>query len=120
MGERKNRHLLEVVRASSIEAHMPMFYWGVALSSAVYLINRIPSRTLDFQTSYQTLAKAVVAPTTPNLSPHVFGCVAFVHLHKQQRSKHALGHCGVSFSDMLLIKKGIDVIIHQLKKCLLY
>ena len=37
--KRKNRHLLEVVRASLIEAHMPLSYWGHALTSATYLIN---------------------------------------------------------------------------------
>lgn len=84
MAERKNRHLLEVVRALLIEAHMPLCYWGEALTSAAYLINRIPSSTIDFKTPYQALTEA---PTTTNLPPHVFGCVAFVHLHKHQRNK---------------------------------
>jgi hypothetical protein len=78
---------MEVVCASLIEAHMPLSYWGEALTSAVYLINRIPSSTIDFRTLSQALAEAVVAPTIPNLPPHVFGCVAFIHLHKHQRNK---------------------------------
>ncbi|KAK3020172.1 hypothetical protein RJ639_046980 [Escallonia herrerae] len=40
VAERKNRHLLDVVRASLIEAHLPLSYWGEALISAAYLINR--------------------------------------------------------------------------------
>lgn len=87
VAERKNRHLLEVVRASLIEAHMPLFYWGHALNSAAYLINRVPSSTINFQTPSQALTKAIVAPNSPNLPPRVFGCVAFVHLHKHQRDK---------------------------------
>lgn len=87
VAERKNRHLLEVVRASLIEAHMPLQYWGEALTSAAYLINRVPSSTIVFKTPYQALTEAVVAPTVPNLPPHVFGCVAFVHLYKNQRDK---------------------------------
>ncbi|KAK3003662.1 hypothetical protein RJ639_020169 [Escallonia herrerae] len=83
----KNRHLLEVVRASLIEAHLPLSYWGEALISAAYLINRVPSRTIDYQTPSQALVEAIVAPVLPNLPPHVFGCVAFVHLHKHQRNK---------------------------------
>ena len=47
VAERKNYHLLEVVRASLIEAHMPLSYWGHALASATYLINRVPSSTID-------------------------------------------------------------------------
>ncbi|KAK2970690.1 hypothetical protein RJ640_023895 [Escallonia rubra] len=87
VAERKNRHLLEVVRASLIKAHLPLSYWGEALISAAYLINRVPSRTIDYQTPSQALVEAIVAPVLPNLPPHVFGCVAFVHLHKHQRNK---------------------------------
>ncbi|RVX07731.1 Retrovirus-related Pol polyprotein from transposon RE1 [Vitis vinifera] len=36
----KNRHLLEVVRASLIAAKTPISYWGEAITSAAYLINR--------------------------------------------------------------------------------
>ena len=85
--ERKNRHLLEVVRASLIEAHMPLSYRGHALTCATYLINRVPSSTIDFRTPSQALIEANFAPVGPNLPPHVFGCVAFVHLHKRQRNK---------------------------------
>ena len=85
--ERKNRHLLEVFRASLIEAHMPLSYWGHTLPFAAYLINRVPSSTIDFRTPSQALIEAIVTPVCQNLPPHVFGCVAFVHLHKRQRNK---------------------------------
>ena len=87
MAERKNRHLLEVVRASLIEAHMPLSYWGHALTYATYLIKRVPSSTIDFRTASQALIEEIVAPVGPNLPPHVFSCIAFVHLHKRQRNK---------------------------------
>ena len=66
---------------------MPLSYWGEALTSAAYLINRVPSSTINFKTPFQTLTDAVVAPAVSNLTPHVFGCVVFVHLHKHQRTK---------------------------------
>jgi transposase InsO family protein len=47
VAERKNRHLLEVVRASLIEAHMPLSYWGETLTYVAYLINRVPSSTTN-------------------------------------------------------------------------
>ncbi|KAM7531655.1 hypothetical protein LguiB_035065 [Lonicera macranthoides] len=87
VAERKNRHLLEIVRASLIGANAPTSYWGEALSSAVYLVNRIPSAVLDFQTPFEALAKSVTAPSVSNLPPRVFGCVTFVHLPKEQRNK---------------------------------
>ncbi|KAH9783645.1 hypothetical protein KPL71_009401 [Citrus sinensis] len=85
VAERKNRHLLEVVRASLIQAHMPLSYWGEALASAAYLINRTPSSSLGFQTPFQVLNDAIMSPNVPNLPPHVFGCVAFVHLPQQDK-----------------------------------
>ncbi|CAL9018497.1 unnamed protein product, partial [Prunus brigantina] len=42
VAERKNRHLLEVVRASLFGANMPRPFWGEAVLSAAYLTNRIP------------------------------------------------------------------------------
>ena len=87
VAERKNRHLLEVVRASLFGAHMPTSYWGEALNVAAYLINRVPSSSLNFRTPFEVLHSTVTAPTAPNLSPRIFGCVAFVHLPKPLRDK---------------------------------
>ncbi|RVW26000.1 Retrovirus-related Pol polyprotein from transposon TNT 1-94 [Vitis vinifera] len=106
VAEWKNRHLLEVVRASLIAAKTPISYWGEAITSAAYLINRVPSSSINFQTPLQALINAVVAPIVPNLPPRVFGCVAFVHLHKHQRTKltsHALQCVFVGYA---LHKKG--------------
>ena len=85
--QHKNQHLLEVVRAPLIEAHIPLFYQEEALTSVACLINRVPSSSIDFQTPFQALALAIYASTIPNLPPYVFGCLSFVHLHKRQRNK---------------------------------
>ncbi|WKA02568.1 hypothetical protein VitviT2T_020743 [Vitis vinifera] len=125
--ERKNRHLLEVVRASLIAAKTLISYWGEVITSAAYLINQVPCSSINFQTPLQALTNVVVAPTVPNLPPRVFGCVAFVHLHKHQRTKltsHALQCVFVGYA---LHKKGyrcyhpptrqmyitIDVVFHE-------
>ena len=70
------------------------------------MINRVPSSSINFQTPLQALTNVVIAPTVPNLPPRVFGCVAFVHLHKHQRTKltsHALQCVFVGYA---LHKKG--------------
>ncbi|KAM2438173.1 hypothetical protein ACFX1W_015194 [Malus domestica] len=85
VAERKNRHLLEMVRASLLAAHLLLHYWGEALTSATYLINRLPSQTLNFHTPFQALISQTSSPPTPNLPLRVIGCVAFVHLHPPQR-----------------------------------
>ncbi|WVY93108.1 hypothetical protein V8G54_032196 [Vigna mungo] len=82
VAERKNRHLLEVVRSLLLEAHMPLSYWGEALTMETYVINRIPSSSNEFQTPLQTLLNKVVALGSTDLPPRVFGCVAFVHIQK--------------------------------------
>ena len=129
--ERKNRYLLEVVRTSLIAAKTPISYWGEAITSAVYLINRVLSSSINFQTPLQALTNVVVAPTVPNLPPRVFGCVVFVHLHKHQCTKltsHALQYVFVRYA---LHKKGyrcyhpptrqmyiiMDVVFHEDSMC---
>ncbi|KAJ4700914.1 Retrovirus-related Pol polyprotein from transposon TNT 1-94 [Melia azedarach] len=88
VAERKNRHLLEVARSLLFISNVPKFFWGEAILTATYLINRLPSRVLKFQTPV-TVLKA----TYPNiriinsLPPKVFGCSVFVYIHNQGQSK---------------------------------
>lgn len=87
MAERKNRHILETARALLLGAHMPSRHWGDAVATVVHLLNRMPSKVLDFKTPLHTLSTYVTLPTMLMIPPRVFGCVAFVHLHKTQRTK---------------------------------
>jgi hypothetical protein len=84
VAERKNRHLLEVTR-SLMHTHVPKSYWGDALLTATYLINRMPSRVLDFKTPLEVLSPPLSA--SKGVSPKVFGCVCFVHVHGSTRGK---------------------------------
>jgi hypothetical protein len=87
IAEQKNRHILETARALLHGNHVPTRYWPDAVSTTVHLLNRLPSKVLQFQTPLQVLASHVSLPTTLMLPPRVFGCVAYVHLHKHQRTK---------------------------------
>ena len=87
VAERKNRHILETARALLIGAHVPSRHWADAVATAVYLLNRMPSKVLNFKTPLQTLSTYVHLPTILLIPPRIFGCVAFVHLHKNQRTK---------------------------------
>ena len=87
VAERKHRHILETARALLIGAHMPRSYWTDAIATAVHLINRMPSKLLNFKTPMQALSEHVPLPTVLMIPPRVCGCVAFVHLHKNQRIK---------------------------------
>jgi hypothetical protein len=85
VAERKNRHLLDVVRTLTLEPSVPSRFWVEALSTAVYLINRLPSPTLHLDSPYSCLFGV---PLDYN-SLHVFGCICFVHLPPVERHKLA-------------------------------
>lgn len=89
VAERKNRHILEVARALLFTSNMPKYFWGEAVLTAAYLINRMPSRVHKFQSPHQVLLK--IYPHTKFISSdvpiRVFGCSAFVHNHYTDRSK---------------------------------
>ena len=53
--ERKNRHLLETTRALLFQMHVPKQFWVVAVSTACFLINRMPSSVLNWATPYHQL-----------------------------------------------------------------
>jgi len=81
----KNQHLLEVTRSLMLDTLVPKSYWGDALLTATYLINRMSSRVLDFQTPLKVLSPTLF--TAKGVSPKIFGCVCVVHIHGPTRSK---------------------------------
>ena len=82
--ERKNRHILETTRALLINAHVPNRYWSDAVATAVHLLNRMPTKVLQFQTLVKVLSDHVSLPNVLMIPPRIFGCVVFVHIHKNQ------------------------------------
>lgn len=48
IAERKNQHILETTRALLIGAHVPSQHSDDAVATTVYLINRMPSKVLNF------------------------------------------------------------------------
>ncbi|XP_059632903.1 eIF-2-alpha kinase GCN2 isoform X3 [Cornus florida] len=88
IAERKNKHLLEVSRAIMFSMNVPKYLWGEAVLTATYLINRMPTRVLNYFTPLESLKKSF--PETriySNLPLKVFGCTVFVHLPSRLRSK---------------------------------
>ena len=81
IAERKNRHLLEVGRALMFHMNVPKYLWGNAILTSCYLINRMPTRVLHYETPLQTL-KHIFPNTrlTSDLPLKIFGCTVFVHV----------------------------------------
>ncbi|CAL8153285.1 unnamed protein product [Prunus armeniaca] len=83
VAERKNRHLLDVVRTLLLESSTPSCFWCEALSTVVHLINRLPSPTLNHNSPFTRLFGH--PPIYSNLC--TFGCVCYVHLLAHERTK---------------------------------
>jgi hypothetical protein len=63
-------------------------FWGDAILTAAYLINRMPSRILNFETPLQKFQEFFPnTRLTSDLPLKVFGCTAFVHIHSHLRTK---------------------------------
>jgi hypothetical protein len=47
MSERRHRHLVETGLTLLTDARMPLSYWPYAFQTVAYLINRMPTATLN-------------------------------------------------------------------------
>ncbi|RVW54104.1 Retrovirus-related Pol polyprotein from transposon RE1 [Vitis vinifera] len=71
--ERRHRHIVETSLSLLTHASMPLSYWPFAFSTAVYLINRLPTPTLNHLSPYFKLFG-----TFPNYSKlRSFGCLCY-------------------------------------------
>ncbi|CAL2258851.1 unnamed protein product [Prunus armeniaca] len=73
LAERKHRHILETVITLLQTAHLPPKFWFHACATSVYLINRMPCKTLHFKSPYFLLFEYAIDIT----HLRVFGCACF-------------------------------------------
>ena len=83
VAERMNRTIVEKVRCMLRMAKLSKPFWGEAVQTAVYLINRLPSVPLGFDIPERVWTGKEVSYSHLK----VFGCKAFMHVPKEQRSK---------------------------------
>ena len=83
--ERKHRHIVETGLTLLAQSTLPLKFWDHAFVTATYLINRIPSPTLDnFSPYFKLLNKP---PDYSNLK--VFGCSCYPFLRPYNAHKLA-------------------------------
>lgn len=118
IAERKNRHLLEVARALMFTSNMPKMFWGDAILTSTFLINRMPSRTLNFKSPLSKHFKhffllAALAPTFP------YECLAVLPLFMFITAVNLiLELLNVFYSVTLLLKRATNVMIPPLNDSL--
>ena len=53
--ERLNRTLMEMVHSMLADSELPKSFWAKALSTAVYLCNRSPTKAVEGKTPYEAI-----------------------------------------------------------------
>ncbi|PKU84061.1 Retrovirus-related Pol polyprotein from transposon TNT 1-94 [Dendrobium catenatum] len=83
VAKRKNRHILETTRSLLHRAYLPHYLWPEATSTAVYLINRMPSPNTQNKSPLQLMFNII--PNYKHL--RTFGCECFPLLPRHERTK---------------------------------
>jgi histone deacetylase 1/2 len=91
-------------------AFVPLCYWNDAFSTACFLINRLPSRTIDMQTPVESLLHE-----TPDYTFFkVFGCACWPHIRPYNDHKIDLDTRSVSFWGIVRYTKVTSVFMSLL------
>jgi transposase InsO family protein len=83
VAERKNRSIMNMARSMLKAKHMPHKFWGEAVSTAVYIINRSPTKKLQDKTPHE--AWTGLKPSVSHF--RIFGSLCFKHVPDQVRRK---------------------------------
>jgi len=81
--ERKHRHIVEMGISLLAHAGMALNFWDEAFVTAVFIINRLPSKTINHETPLGRLHQ--VEPNYNFL--HVFGCAVWPNLRPYNTHK---------------------------------
>ena len=73
VSEWRNQTLLDMVRSMMSHSDLPISFWGYALETATFLLNRVPSKTVE-KTPYE-----IWNGKPPSFSfLKIWGCEAYV------------------------------------------
>jgi transposase InsO family protein len=81
--ERRNQSVVTMARSLLKSRNVPVTFWGEAVATAVYLLNRAPTKALEGMTPYQAWHGR--KPDVAHL--RTFGCVAFLKVTKPNLKK---------------------------------
>ncbi|WJZ95165.1 hypothetical protein VitviT2T_013955 [Vitis vinifera] len=82
VAERRNRTLKDMVRSMISHSTLPESLWGEAIKTAIYILNRVPSKVVD-KTPYELWTSK--KPSIRHL--HVWGCPAEARPYKPNEKK---------------------------------
>jgi transposase InsO family protein len=83
VSERKNRTVMEMARSMMKDKGLPNIFWAEAVYTAVYILNRCPTRAVQDKTPIEIWCGK--KPSAKHL--RVFGSICYIHVPKQKRHK---------------------------------
>jgi transposase InsO family protein len=83
VSERKNQTVMEMAKCMLFEKGIPSSFWAEAVNTAVYLINRSPTKALKNETPFEAWSGR--KPSVNHLK--VFGCLCYAQIPKERRHK---------------------------------
>ena len=69
-----------MTRELLIDSKTPSFFWPEAVATSVYLIDRLPTKTLNHKTPLDHLSTLTQIPSSLSLPPKIFGYTVYVHI----------------------------------------
>jgi transposase InsO family protein len=89
VAERRNITLFDMVRSMMVQANLPISFWGDALLTAAYILNRVPSKSVS------SIPYELWNRVKPNLGYfHLWGCAAYIYIHNTSHEYKKLGPIG--------------------------
>ena len=83
VSERKNQMIMEMIRCMLHEKGLPKEYWAEAANTAIFLLNRLPTKAINGKTPFETWYG--YKPSLKNFK--VFGCLCFTYVPQIKRDK---------------------------------
>jgi len=81
--ERKNKHIIKITHAMLNEKNLPNYFWAKVVAITVYIMNLTSTTVVHGMT-----LKEKITGKKPDVSHlKVFGCIAYVHVPDEKKSK---------------------------------
>jgi hypothetical protein len=83
VAERKNKRICEATRSMMYDQNLPLSLWAEAASTAVYIPNMCPQKSLEEKTPEEVFTGK--KPSVDHL--RIFGSPVYIHIPKEKRTK---------------------------------
>ena len=112
--ERRNQTIMNMAWCIIIESKLPYEFWPFAVNHAVYTMNRLPTRRIQWKTPYE--AWTGTKPDISNLRP--FGCTSYAHIDSSLRTSIEQTSTRCKFLGYAEYQKGY--ILLQIEKAIIF